>query len=819
MGGIDVETRPGRDIRQRIEDALGRWAHTVFRFRWLVVAVMTLITVGLGTFIPDLEMKMSTDDFLFEDDPVRAEYDRFKADFGQDQVAILSVEPPELFDLGFLEKLRTFHDALENEVPYLEDITSLVNVRSVYGRGDELIVEDLLDEMPQNQADLDALEARVLSTPSYMSSAIVSQDGRATSVILEAATSASRDDDADELGGFGDDESTTEGSQEEAASNARPTMSSEENRKLVEKILEIVERFDAPDFKIRAGGGTLLTYQLTAAMNRDVPRFFGGGLVAIGVCLVLLFRRFAPVALCFLVVVPALVSTFGLAALLGIAISPASQIVPSFLLSIGVGYSVHLVTVFLRDLNDSGSTVGSLESAIRHSGLPIMMTALTTATGVCSFMVAEMMPVTEMGALATVGVVITLVYALVLLPALLSIFPIHARKTPPTPMIDALLGRLASFSAHHPWQIIAGVGVLTFFAIAAIPNIRLSSDPISWFPEDHDFAIASDFIKDRFGGSTTIEVVIDASEENALHEPALMKRIASLEGLVAELRAEGAQLTRTVSIADIARETHQALNANDPSFYAVPDSRALLAQELLLFENGGSDDLEKFVDTRFSKARFTVRSTWQDGVDTSRFLDESGSRFQDVIGADASVSLTGMSAVIARTVGATIETMIRSYLLALVLITPLMIILIGSLRAGLVSMVPNLVPILLTLGLMAVIDIPLDMFTLLAGCIAIGLAVDDSIHFISGFRRYLALGHDPVVAVEMTMQSTGRALLFTSVVLTSGFLVLTFSNLLNLEQVGVLTSFAVMSAFLLDVTVTPALLVLTHGGARRALDS
>ena len=126
-----------------------------------------------------------------------------------------------------------------------------------------------------------------------------------------------------------------------------------------------------------------------------------------------------------------------------------------------------------------------------------------------------------------------------------------------------------------------------------------------------------------------------------------------------------------------------------------------------------------------------------------------------------------------------------------------MIVMIGSLRAGLVSMVPNLVPILLTLGMMAVTDIPIDMFTLLAGCIAIGLAVDDSIHFISSFRRYLGMGHDPIRAVEETMQSTGRALLFTSIVLTAGFLVLMLSDMNNLQQVGALTAFAITSAFLI----------------------
>jgi predicted RND superfamily exporter protein len=182
--------------------------------------------------------------------------------------------------------------------------------------------------------------------------------------------------------------------------------------------------------------------------------------------------------------------------------------------------------------------------------------------------------------------------------------------------------------------------------------------------------------------------------------------------------------------------------------------------------------------------------------------------FQAIMGDHAKVTITGMSAVITRTMGATIESMAQSYTLALILITPLMMLLIGSLRSGLVSMVPNLVPILMTLGLMVLADIGLDMFTLMFGCIAIGLAVDDTIHLIAGFRRYLAQTGDPARAVDLALETTGRALLFTSIVLTLGFLVFLFSTMGNLRNFGLLTAFAIGTAFLLDITATPALLVL-----------
>jgi predicted RND superfamily exporter protein len=312
--------------------------------------------------------------------------------------------------------------------------------------------------------------------------------------------------------------------------------------------------------------------------------------------------------------------------------------------------------------------------------------------------------------------------------------------------------------------------------------------------------------------------VVDTGEMDGVKDPELLRRLDRIADHAKERQALGDQISYTTSLVDIVKETHQALNENDPVYYAIPDDPELLAQELILFENSGSDDLEKVVDSLFSRTRYTVRSYWTDGTKTKAFLEHFQPAVREIVGDLAEVEVTGMSALIARTVDAVYESMLRSYALALALITPLMILLIGSLRAGLVSMVPNLVPIVMTLGLMGFTGIAIDMFTLLAGCIAIGLAVDDSIHFISGFRRYRAQGLAPIEAVDRTMQSTGRALLFTSIVLTTGFAVLTASEMLNLWSVGVLTTFAIAAAFVLDVTVTPALLVMTHRREQQAAD-
>lgn len=312
-----------------------------------------------------------------------------------------------------------------------------------------------------------------------------------------------------------------------------------------------------------------------------------------------------------------------------------------------------------------------------------------------------------------------------------------------------------------------------------------------------------------------MEVIIDTGWKNSLYEPDLLNRIERLHERVQRFIEEGEEIGKAISIADVLRETHKALNENRPEYYAIPQDRELIAQELLLFENSGSDDLEDVVNSSFSKTRFTIRTPQGEAFDKLGFVEAVGVEFDRIMGDDVELTLTGLTVMMVRTLDAVTVSMSRSYTLALLLITPLMMLLIGSLRGGLVSMVPNLLPILLTLGLMGWTDIPLDVFTLLIGAIAIGLAVDDTIHLIHSFQRYYERHGNAELAVEQALETTGKALLFTAMVLSAGFFIFMLATLGNLINFGLLTGFAISAAFIADVAITPGLLVLVSRSRRR----
>lgn len=788
------------NVREKCEEAFAVWSHVVVRFRWVAILSILATTAFLMTRIPLMQIETSSEDYLFDGDPAKIAYNEFREQFGRDQLIFVAIEPPEVFDFEFLDWLRALHRDLESSVPHLDDVTSLVNVRSVYGRGDQLFVDDFLKDWPTSAADLGDLRARALATPSYQDQ-VISVDGKTAAIQIKSFAYSDEEVEGGELAGFEGD----------APAGPRRVLSASENSEFSRAVIAVVDRHRRDDYVVHLTGQPLVAFALTESMREDIPRIFGGALFIVGAMIVLLFRRLSPVLLSAAVVVLSLLATLGIAQLLGFPISLPTQILPSFILAVGVGHVVHLLTIFFRALGDEPDRGRALEVALRHVGLPILMTAVTTIAGLVSFVAASMEQAYQLGVTGAIGVAVTVIYTLVFLPAVLSIVPLSSKRNQNgLAGGSVLLTACARVSTLHPKKLVAAALVLAIGSIALLPRLDYSADPMAYFPEDHWLRVGTFFADDRLGGMQSLEVVVDTGRVNGLHETAVLDRMEAMDRLIPMLKAEGELVTRTWSMLDVLKETHQALNENRPEFYAIPRDRQLVAQELLLFENSGADDLESGVDTEFSKARVSILTGWEDGVEKQRFIDRVGDRIRATMGDEAEVSLTGAVAMIARTASASSESLIQSYSLALLLITPIMMILIGSLRAGLVSMVPNLIPILSALALMVVVGIELDMFTILGACIVIGLAVDDTIHFIAGFRRHFDRTGDAERAVELTMESTGRALLFTSLVLAAGFGVLGFSSMANLGYLGLTTAYAIGVAFILDVTVTPALLVLTH---------
>jgi len=414
---------------------------------------------------------------------------------------------------------------------------------------------------------------------------------------------------------------------------------------------------------------------------------------------------------------------------------------------------------------------------------------------------------------------VALVFTLTLLPALMAVFPERQKAegaAKPLFFSQRMLVGAGGWATRHAGALITVYAAIVAVSLLGAVQLRVAHSPFDWFPEGDIVRDGMQTMNVNMGGMGSFELMIETGEVNGFHDPAFLRAVDELSDYVYALTINGLQTGKVFSLTDILKETHKALNENRPDFYVIPDDPNLVAQELLLFENAGSDDVEDLVDSQFESGRISVRMPMEDSVLYPDFIAASVERAQHLFGPDVGIEVSGIIHIMSATMTALIGTMIRSYAVALAIITPLMVLLIGNLRVGLVSMIPNLVPVLMTLGIMGWLDIPLDAFTLLVGSIAIGLAVDDTIHFLHNFRRYLEESGDPAEAVRHTLETTGQAPLFASIVLAAGFAIYTQAYLTNLFYFGLLTSMTIAFAFLADLLLAPAILMLLFRDASAA---
>lgn len=770
--------------------------------------ILGFVVAALASQLPKTHFVSDVDRYLRPDDPARIDYDTLREHFGRDDILLIAITPPKVFDARFLETLKEIHQRLEDELPWVEEVQSLINARQTRGVEDSLLVDELLEDWPESPADLEAVERVARANPFYRN-LYLSEDGRTTGIVVEPLVYQPVEIDA--LAGF--EEETTPGGAEEPV-----FLSGAQTDELVQVTQTLLASIDLPDTEIHLMGSPVINREVQHQTAVDMARFSVLSVGVIALLLGLVFRRSIAVALPLLVVLLSVVSTLGAMAALGRPLTFVSQIVPSFILAVGVGFGVHLLSIFLQRLDHGAQREAALEEALRHTGPAILMSSLTTAGGMLSFAPSPLLPIRDVGLFVPIGVVSAAALTLMVLPAVISLVRVHprvrgeARGALPTERALVRCGRLGS---RHPVPILLVSSAIFIAAVAGLPRITQSYDPLEWLPHDNPARIATEAINRSLGGASNMDILLDAGGENALQVPDTLRRIESIQRFIEANPAEAFAIRKTISLADIAKEIHQALHGGRPEYYRVSDSPRLIAQELLLFENSGSDDLEDLVDSQFRLARISLKGEYADGNMYREYLE---AREEDIraLAGGAEIVITGFFALVSHVAELLVETALRSYLLAFALITPLMIFFIGNLRIGIVSMAPNLMPVVIVMGVMGWSGMPLDIFTLLIAGIALGLVVDDTLHILHGFRREYEDSGDVEIAVARTMQTTGRALLFTTLVLTSAFSIYAFARAATVVHFGLLTALAVLLAFILDIFLTPALLSLVYRRRHKA---
>lgn len=765
------------------------------------VLLISLVAYGLLlTQLANIRLDTSAEGYLNEDAPVILEYDQFREEFGRDEFFILAISADTVFSIEFLTALKELHEAIALKMPYLESVESLVNVRSIYGEDDDLIAEDLLETLPQDEQELKVLVDRIRRKPIYYDRLINRDEDTITILIKQQSFIPKEGENGETVYKHLEDPEVLEG-----------------YHVLINLKEQFIGRFS--NGEIHVSGSPAIGAYMSDAIQKDFGVLTSVAIAMVFIMLWLLFKRWSGVFISLAVMVFSISSCIAMMPLLGYPMQITSSILPSFLLAVCIGDSVHLLSIFYRFYDEGETKFNAILHALDHTGLAVLFTTITTSVGLLTFSISDVRPIASLGLFAAIGSSLAFLATVVLIPTLIALFPIKAKSASDKDQDKMQEGNLMyrfttaciKLSTTHPKKILAVSLVLFAACVAVIPSVRFAQNAMKWFPDETPVKAAVKFVERKITGSMPLEMVIDLKEEQGAIDPAFLQKLDAWLSSIEGQKFNGIKVISVNALTTLIKETHQAFNGNSDEQYIIPDDKELIAQELLLVEMDQADDLYGFVDHSFSRTRITLIVPWADAIKMADFQDELRASYTQYFDPEAlPLELTGMIPIFSRLFAAMVYSAAQSYLIAAAVITLMMMLLLRKFTDGLLSMIPNLLPIMLVIAVMTLMDIPMDIFTMLIGSIALGLCVDDTVHFMHGFKTHYAKHGNAQKAIEDTLYSTGKALITTSVVLFMGFMIYTLSSLNNMILFGQLTASCIVLALLADFIIAPAIMKLKY---------
>jgi predicted RND superfamily exporter protein len=383
--------------------------------------------------------------------------------------------------------------------------------------------------------------------------------------------------------------------------------------------------------------------------------------------------------------------------------------------------------------------------------------------------------------------------------------------------VKTALAKIAAFDVRFRRSIIAVFALITVFSMIGITRLIVDSNWLEDFSDDMPIKGITERIDTVMGGTTNIIYLFDSGEADGIKDPDFLREIERVQALADE---HGWLVRKTYSIVDILKDLNQAFHGGDPDWYKLPETRELVAQYLLLYEMSGGEETEEYVSSDYRRANLELRLKLAMTSETAKVTKIIEDELAVTPLRTSTMTMTGIGALWLKLLDYIVDSQIQGFMLAFCVIAVVMISIFRSFSTGLISMVPNLAPVIFTLGVMGWLGVPLDYAKISIAAVAIGIAVDDTIHLLSRYWHEFKVHGDYAEALKASMQDVGRALLITSVALVSGFLVFTLSVMDSQAIYGILLATTIVTALVADFLLMPALILTFKSfGRERAKES
>lgn len=764
------------------KNATVRYAEWVLRWRWPVLLVSLLAMAAAGSGGRFLQFSNDYRDFFGPDNPQLAAYDALQNIYTKND-NILFVLAPNDGNAFSPDVLAAVEELVEEswQIPYALRVDGLSNWQHTESVEDDLFVGDLYEFGDQLTAEEIARVRDIATNEPLLKSRLVSEQGHVTAVNVTLQFP---------------EESPFEIT--EAVEYARIV------------VADLRERH--PDIEVHLTGTVLLSNAFSEEALNDITTLVPLMYLAIIIAMIALLRSVSSTLATLVVIAASVMTAMGLAGYAGIALTPPSATAPTMIMTLAVADSVHVLVSMLQSMRKGLGKHAAIIESLRVNMQPVFLTSLTTAIGFLSMNFSDSPPFHDLGNITAVGVAGAFVYSVFMLPALISILPVRVTVVEGAGTQTRWIDRLGDFVVEKRNPLLVGSAATIVVIGALVPLNELNDDFVDYFDERIEFRNATDFTTQNLTGIYQVEYSISSGESDGISDPEYLDALDRFQRWFEEQPA----VVHVNAFSEVMRSLNESMNYDDPAFYRVPESRELAAQYLLLYELSlpYGLDLNNQINVDKSATRFVVTTDNITSVQM-RELAESGTTWLEENAPPEMVSIPASTALMFAYVSErNIKGMLIGTTLAFFLVSFVLVLALRSPKFGALSLIPNMVPAILAFGLWGLFVGRVNIALSVVVAMTIGIVVDDTVHFLSKYlrgRREQNLAPDD--AVRYAFSTVGMALVFTTLVLASGFAVLSYSAFDLNAGMGKLTAVTIVLALVADFLFLPPLLMRLERGA------
>jgi predicted RND superfamily exporter protein len=754
------------------EANFGRW---VIKFRWLVIALTIAVVATAGTGGQHLKFTTNYRVFFSEDNPQLLAFESVENTYAKNDNVMFVLAPKDenVFNARTLEALIWLTERAW-QTPYSTRVDSITNFQHTEAVEDDLVVRDLVSE-PEglDEIELDRLKAIALAEPA-LAGRLIARDARVSGV--NVTVQLPRLDETVEV------------------------------PQVVEFARGLADEFRAkyPDIEVYLPGMVMLNNAFAESSKLDLKTLVPLSLGTMVFFLILLLRGFTGSAVTVLVILLSVVAAMGAGGWIGFPLSPPSATSPTIILTMAIANCVHVLVTFLQHLRAGTPKHDALVESLRINLQPVFLASLTTAIGFLCMNFSDVPPFGHLGTFVAIGVGASFVLSVTFLPAVMSLLPVRAPKTAAGP--DRLMEGVALFVIAQKTKLLWGTAAVVVILLAAIPRNELNDVFVEYFDESVTFRSDSDFTTERLTGLYVLEYSLESGESGGAQNPEFLAQV----GKFTEWFRSQPETKHVNVLSDTMKRLNKNMHGDDQGFYRLPDERDLAAQYLLLYEMSlpYGLDLNNQINVDKSSTRMIVSIETLSSNETIALEGRAAVWLKDNAPAIKRGDATGTTLMFAYIGRRNISSMLLGTTVALILISGILMVALRSVKIGLISLVPNLIPGAMGFGVwgLAVGEVGLALSVVTS--MTLGIVVDDTVHFLSKYlRARRENGYSPAEAIQYAFSTVGRALVTTSIVLIAGFLVLATSSFEMNAGMGLLTAIVIALALAVDFLLLPPLLL------------